>query len=275
MPELPEVQRTCLSLTTALVGARIISVRVHRPEVVAGSTRKRDLLVGAEGISLHRHGKQFALEAGDGRVLLAHLGMTGGLCVEARSADLPAHSHVVWNLRFEDGRSAIMRFTDPRRFGGLWTFPDLRTLRLARWDDLGPDALTIRPEALSRSLRASRRAIKACLLDQRTLAGVGNIYADECLFLAGVHPSTEARDLSDAEIREITKRLKQVLRKAIQSGGSTLRDYRDASGQAGEYQRQHKVYGRGGEPCVACETTLETAQIGQRTTVWCPRCQDA
>ena len=296
MPELPEVETLRRSLEPTLVGARVESVLVLRRDVVVvpgdpdgGFSRQRSprpptplepgvLLEGATVVSLERHGKDLALLARDGRALRVHLGMTGQLRLRPSGSDAPTHEHVRWTLsRTESPRTGatppILSFIDPRRFGGVWAYSSLAGLRSSRWDRLGPDALTVTPEALTPRLRSSRRAIKAALLDQATLAGVGNIYADEALFLARVSPRRLASSLRAREIEALASAIRDVLARAIQARGSTLRDFVDASGEAGYAQLTHMVYGRGGEACRACGRPLRSATIAQRTTVWCPGCQ--
>ncbi|MHC5027133.1 MAG: Fpg/Nei family DNA glycosylase, partial [Planctomycetota bacterium] len=141
------------------------------------------------------------------------------------------------------------------------------------WRRLGPDALTITSAELAKRLRRTRRAVKAALLDQSVLAGVGNIYADEALFGSRLHPARRADGLARAEVRDLARELRRTLGRAVDSGGSSLRDYVDAEGRKGGYAAYHQVYGRGGEPCVRCSTRLERMLLAQRTTVFCPQCQ--
>jgi formamidopyrimidine-DNA glycosylase len=163
-------------------------------------------------------------------------------------------------------------FRDPRRFGGLWSFPSQDALQ-TRWSTLGPDALSITTKQLAEAIANSRRHIKAALLDQAVLAGVGNIYADESLFLASIRPKRLAKALKASEIAALAAAIRQTLANSIATGGSTLRDYRDANGQAGSSQLTHAVYGRAGDLCIRCGSGLKSAQVSQRTTVWCPHCQ--
>jgi formamidopyrimidine-DNA glycosylase len=178
------------------------------------------------------------------------------------------HVHATWWLEPE-GR---LIFRDPRRFGGLWTLRSVQDLE-ARWADLGPDALSVTAPVLKRQLGDSTRSIKSALLDQSILSGVGNIYADEALFLAGVHPARVAGDLSNKELGRLSHALREVLETSIASGGSTLKDYADGDGIPGRAQEKHLVYGRAGKNCTTCGTSLCKGVLAQRTTVWCPRCQ--
>jgi len=166
-----------------------------------------------------------------------------------------------------------MRFRDPRRFGGVWALDSMTMLEALRWSMLGPDALDIDGTRLHEALRRTRRGIKSALLDQAIIAGVGNIYADEALFRAGIRPRRSASRLTRKHVDCLARCIREVLTAAIESGGSTLRDYLDASGARGTFQSRHTVYGRGGQPCIRCGSRLKKDVIAQRTTVWCPRCQ--
>lgn len=272
MPELPEVESVRRSAERALVGRTVIGVCLRRRDIVEGDSGKRALLEGATIVEVRRLGKQLAIVGDDGRVLGVHLGMTGQLLWLAHGARAARtdHVHAEWRLGDAGGR---VLFRDPRRFGGLWTFPSVGTLCETRWAALGPDAATITGDALRAALGRSARAVKAGLLDQRALAGVGNIYADEALFAAGIDPRRVCTGIGDGEWDALAAAIRRVLGEAIEAGGSTLRDYRDASGASGSFQTRHLVYGRGGEPCMKCGRVLERFTLGQRTTVACGVCQ--
>lgn len=286
MPELPEVERVRLTLTPHLVGRTMARARLHRPDICecfsAGAKgikkvrcTRAALLEGETVQELRRHGKQLAIIARSGRVLCVHLGMSGQLRWKAKGARVkPTHVHAEWFPVPKEGvLEGHLVFRDPRRFGGLWTFESLEALHRARWDSLGPDALTLTAAQLRENLGASKRPIKAALLDQRVIAGVGNIYADEALFLSGVAPVRPANALSRGELTKLARNIPVVLRRSIATGGSTLRDYVDGDGKMGKAQERNAVYGRSGKACLVCGTPLRTAQVGQRTTVWCPECQ--
>lgn len=226
------------------------------------------MLEAASIAAIDRRGKFLAIVADDGRALGVHLGMTGQLLWAPPAGRLPTdHIHATWRL---DDRSRLI-FRDPRRFGGLWLAN--RRDALPPWGKLGPDALTLPADELPGLLTGVRRAIKAALLDQGLLAGVGNIYADEALHAAGIHPGDAACDLSPQTLRALGRALGDLLAASVRAGGSTLRDYRGAEGQRGAFQLQHAVYGRAGQPCQSCGRELACGLIGQRTTVWCPSCQ--
>jgi len=287
MPELPEVECVRRSLIP-LAGRAVVSVRVHRREVVVapgdpegGFGRQRTgvrpkrltgamLLAGARLAEPRRLGKRLALVGEGGRCVEIHLGMSGQVLRVAPGARPPRadHVHVAWRL--DDGSRVLFR--DPRRFGGVWALGSLADLE-RRWGELGADALTISARALGDALAGTGRALKACLLDQRVLAGVGNIYADEACWAAELCPARPGRSLGAAEVRRLAASIRRTLRSAIRAGGSTLRDFVDAEGSPGSYRASHAAYGRAGEPCRRCGRTLASGTLAQRTTVWCPGCQ--
>lgn len=270
-----------------------MAVRVTRPGVIRGDRSPADLLVGEQVASVLRHGKQLALVSDKNRCVSVHLGMSGQLCIlpwpdeyatkptkvkrtsgpksSTPATNLPAHTHVLWEL---EGGLAI-RFTDPRRFGGLWTFAQLDDLQAQRWSKLGPDAMQITSGALYSGLKATRRALKAALLDQHLVAGLGNIYVDELLFGAKLHPLRPANTISRTGSASLVRRMRTLLSGAIDRGGSSLRDYVDAESRRGRQQDRHRVYGRAGQRCLrrGCDGSISSHQIAGRTTAWCPRCQ--
>lgn len=302
MPELPEVERVRRSVEARVLGRFIAGVRLARRDVLvmpgdpgggwsrSGSEARprrytrADLLAGARIASVRRHGKQLALVGDSGRVVLVHLGMTGQLRALAPGARGPTdHVHVVWTLEDDHGPAGRLIFRDPRRFGGVWSLAGPEALS-ERWAQLGTDALAITADDLWRALspssgdqatsaRPRTTSIKAALLDQATLAGVGNIYADEACFLAGIDPRRKVADLGRDEVDALAGAIRLVLARALEAGGSTLRDYVDAEGNAGGAQRLHAVYGRSGEACTRCGQALSSGRVAQRMTVWCPRCQ--
>jgi formamidopyrimidine-DNA glycosylase len=232
-------------------------------------------MAGQTIAALERRGKQLALITDSGRVLCVHLGMTGRLQVlpPGGQARTPPHLHCLWRLRGLGGLPMTLAFSDPRRFGGIWTFPSMEALLKTRWSCLGPDASAIRASQLTAALARSASPIKAALLDQARLAGLGNIYADEALFSARLHPARPAGSLSRAEVTTLARSIRRILHRASNAGGSTLRDYVDANGNPGRAQQLHIAYGRSGKPCVSCGHNLSLCRIAQRTTTYCERCQ--
>ncbi len=272
MPELPEVENVRLGLLETVVGRAVRQVSLQRADVVTGKKRPDDLLKGKQIAGIERLGKQLVLLSdGDGPCVCVHLGMTGSLRYydPAEVFEADTHTHVIWHLS-DDGH---LVFRDPRRFGGLWTFGSKQELVEQRWVHLGPDALVIKPRQLLSSLRSTQRAIKAALLDQSVVAGLGNIYVDELLFLCRIRPQQRASELNEDQARRLVHQMRCLLRRAIQSGGSTLRDYVGAKGQTGAFQISHKVYGRSGQPCVRCGTELSSDTLAGRNTVYCHACQ--
>ncbi|MBL0871678.1 MAG: bifunctional DNA-formamidopyrimidine glycosylase/DNA-(apurinic or apyrimidinic site) lyase [Phycisphaerales bacterium] len=292
MPELPEVETVRRSLEPHAVGRRVRGVEVLRGSVIEGEASAEALLVGRVLRGVHRHGKLLMIlaESGEaegaasakvgGRCLAIHLGMSGQVLVKTTRQELRSlsHVHVVWEVERVDeaGRgveSVWIGFRDPRRFGGVWTFDDEARLREAKLSVMGPDALVIEGGALFEALRRTSRAVKAALLDQRVLAGVGNIYADEALFRSRIDPRTKGRRLARERVEELAAMIRAVLAEAVDARGSTLRDYVDAEGAQGGFALRHAVYGRGGQACTVCGTTLKQITLAQRTTVFCPGCQ--
>jgi formamidopyrimidine-DNA glycosylase len=279
MPELPEAESIRVALAELAVGATVASVACRRREVTRlhGRSASRCLLAGAALASIHRHGKQLAIvgagRRGESGAIRIRLGMSGQLLLAEGRPRFAAHEHVRWNLVFPDGRHRQLRFIDPRRFGGIETFPDLESLRRACWSGLGPDAASIDAATLHAACLRSRRPIKSLLLDQAVLAGVGNIYADESLHRAGIHPETPAAALDPSLAAALAEAVRAVLAAAILAGGSTLRDHRHPLGDLGAFQHAHRVYGRSGSPCPACGTPIERITLSGRGTHFCPACQ--
>ena len=277
MPELPEVEHLRRHLEKRILNRPISRVRLRRRDVLTTCpgirmSLARGLLDGGVVTTLNRRGKQLAIEVSDGRVVCLHLGMSGRVRVVDPGTAYDPHTHCVWTL--QDGRKELeMRFIDPRRFGGLWSFPTLESLLSGRWSNLGPDALSMGPDDLEQALAGRSRGLKSALLDQATVAGLGNIYVDEVLFRQGWHPRQPANTLYRPEIELLTTEIVGILCQAITQGGSTVRTWLDPEGQKGGFSLSHQVYGRGGELCVNCGQRLSQSQVNQRTTVWCGWCQ--
>ena len=268
MPELPEVQTVVDTLRPAAIGRTLTAVDVRRESVITPTALDLPArTVGRSVGDVARRGKRIVVTLDDGHRFYVHLGMTGRLTLNAADdADRP-HTHVVWTL--DDGRQ--VRFVDPRRFGGIfWLGGDP-----AHDAGMGPEPLGLAAPVLARQLGRTSRAVKVALLDQRVIAGLGNIYVDESLHAAGIHPLTPARTLSREQVSVLNRSVQRVLRKAIRYRGSTLRDYRDANGNAGGFQLLHKVYDRRGQPCRGCRTSIERIVLGGRSTHFCPTCQPA
>jgi formamidopyrimidine-DNA glycosylase len=269
MPELPEVETVRRQIAPFVEGRRIVEAwadlpRITRPSVEAFVTRARGRRI--EGA--RRRGKQMFFPLDNGEVLLIHLGMTGRLHVLEGDAPPPA-AHVHGVLAFDDGRRLV--FEDPRTFGELAIAPDLGFLARLGAEPLDPD---FDAEALVERLRMKRTAIKTALLDQGLVAGLGNIYADEVCFLAGVHPQRICARISRKRLQGVVAQMRPVLERAIRTQGATARPsgrYYDAFGQSGEYVPH--VYGRADQPCGRCGAVIRRAMLNGRVCHFCPRCQ--
>jgi formamidopyrimidine-DNA glycosylase len=223
-------------------------------------------LQGRRVESVTRRGKRIVFTLDDGNRFYVHLGMTGQLTVTQRDAAVLPHTHV--ELELDNGER--LRFRDPRRFGGVWW---LGRDAIAADDGMGPEPLNLRPAQLFRRMHKTTRAVKNALMDQTVVAGLGNIYVDESLFAAGIHPLTPANELSVEQVGRLNRAIKTTLRRAIRHRGSTLRDYMDAEGGSGAFQKLHRVYDRAGEPCRKCRRPIERIVLGGRSTHFCPKCQ--
>jgi formamidopyrimidine-DNA glycosylase len=260
MPELPEVETVVRSVAAHLAGRRILSTRFTSRFVTPGSrTKLAERLAGRRIESVQRRGK-FILIALDRGTLTVHLGMTGKLLVEG---ELDEHTHGVFTL--DDGQ---LLYHDPRQFGRIeWSAGE--PPRVAR---LGPEPLEISFEDFRARLRRKAK-IKALLLNQSFLAGLGNIYADESLFAAGIHPLTSADKLTPARARKLYDAIRGILTHAIQMGGSSISDYVNGRGERGWFQMEHRAYGREGQPCANCGRPIRKILVAQRGTHFCPHCQ--
>jgi formamidopyrimidine-DNA glycosylase len=282
MPELPEVETIARGVNERVRGDRIVEVWFsrHPQPFKTPAARQAKALEGRGILAVHRTGKHIVCELGDptdGSLLderedrsaaqwIVHLGMTGRLLVTTPDAPVAAHTHA--RLSLTSGRE--LRFVDPRRFGRL-EFRDLS--RRAGFRAPGIDPLTVTAEEFARLFRGRKLAIKAALLNQKLLSGVGNIYADESLFRAGIRPRRRSGRLSRAEQEGLRLALREVLEHAIRLGGSSVSDYVDADGVRGFFQLEHCVYLRTGLPCRHCQTPIRRIVVAGRGTHYCPRCQ--
>ncbi|HUF81206.1 MAG TPA: bifunctional DNA-formamidopyrimidine glycosylase/DNA-(apurinic or apyrimidinic site) lyase [Burkholderiales bacterium] len=270
MPELPEVETTRRGLEPLLVGQRIKAVVVRNRALRQPVPRRLpQLIAGATVRQLLRRGKYLLVDCGTG-TLIVHLGMSGRLWVVQDGAPPAAHDH--FDLVLDNG--TVVRLRDPRRFGlVLWQAGDpFAHALLAR---IGPEPLAadFDGRALHAATRNRGAAIKHVLMDSRVVAGVGNIYANEALFRAGIHPRAAARRLSRGRCALLAEKLRETLELAIAAGGSSLRDYVRSDGLAGNFQSQFMVYDRAGRPCQRCGTSIREIRQGQRSTFYCPSCQ--
>lgn len=286
MPELPEVETIARTLEPLIRGATFTGARVLLPRSLSAGSLPLEQLDGHPVGGVTRRGKLvlIALAPRPSRLtqpddtsphcLAVHLKMTGRLFVHPGNAVPGPHTRVIFSLRAADGECRQLFFDDARTFGFVRLLSPASLADWAFWRTLGPEPLETPPAELARRLRAHNRAIKAVLLDQHVVAGVGNIYADEALFRAGLDPRTPAGHIPARRAQSLCRRLCEVLREAIAQCGSSIRDYRTARGDAGAFQNSFRVYGRAGEPCLACATPLARARVAGRATVYCPRCQE-
>lgn len=275
MPELPEVETIARGLAGQLVGSVIESVQELRAGMVEGDrARFFSAVPGAAITSVGRRGKVLLLFLSGEQApecLAFHLKMSGRLLVQPFGTPPGRHTRVLFALK--DGRRLF--FDDPRTFGFCRLLDAAGRESWDFWKKLGPEPLEMEPEAFVALFCGSKRAIKAMLLDQNVIAGIGNIYADESLFRAGIRPDAPAAGLSRAALERLYGELRTVLQESIEQCGSSIRDYLDAHGHPGAFQNTFNVYGRSGQNCKTCGAPLQTARIAGRTTVFCAQCQKA
>lgn len=270
MPELPEVETVAAQLRAALTRRIVRSVAIHRSDYVRiGANEIAETLPGKRCLRIERVGKRITLKLHPVGELSLHLGMTGNVTLEPSSAPVLAHTHAT--IHFEGLRRDV-RIRDPRRFGGIWYCPDGPIPDVPHMGRLGPDALTVETPAF-KTLVNRRRQIKALLMDQRVISGLGNIYCDEALHAAGIHPLAPGADIDSKQLSRLAIQIRRTLARAVRLGGSSISDYRNANGEQGWFQLKHRVYGRAGEPCRTCRAPIESQQIAGRTTHFCPNCQ--
>ncbi len=268
MPELPEVETIVRGLRPHLPGRIVTRVRVRRNDVLTVPARSFAAAVRHRRVrEVLRRGKNVVLPLDGGSVVVVNLGMTGRLLPDPH----PSPRHVALVLELDDGGRLV--YDDVRRFG-RWEVLDADAWA-ARSAALGPEPLdpAYRPEELAAALARSRAPLRSWLLDQRRIAGVGNIYANEALHLAGLHPRTPARNVAPERAYALHEALVRVLRAAIEAGGTTIRDYRNTDGAPGRFAPALRVYGRDGLPCPACGAAVRRIVFGGRSAFHCPRCQ--
>jgi formamidopyrimidine-DNA glycosylase len=285
MPELPEVEVTRRRLTKLLVGRKIARVLTTKPSYffLTKPSRLQQELLGRTVNKLERHGKYLLARLDSGATLLLHLGMTGQLFGEGatskrllRAAERGGNAgfspdlHTHLQLEFEDGGPRVF-FRDVRKFGKVLLVGAGKSD--ARLDKLGIDALKAEGEHLWEAARARKIPIKTLLLDQGVIAGIGNIYADEALFLAEVRPTRPSNKVTRQECIALVAGAQQVMRRSIQTGGSSISDYVNPDGSDGGYQNERRVYGREGEPCPSCRSPIVRIVIATRGSCYCPHCQ--
>lgn len=269
MPELPEVETTRRGIEPHVLGQTVVTVLVRQEKLRwPVSADLGQGLTGQRIMAVNRRGKYILLVTATGRVMI-HLGMSGSLRIVDSAAVVRPHDHVDFVL----ANDKVLRFHDPRRFGSIFWLAGADNHELI--DSLGPEPLTLAfsaPYLFARS-RGKSVAVKNFLMNSHVVVGVGNIYANESLHLAGIRPDKPAGKVSLARYLRLVEQVKAVLARAIEAGGTTLRDFVREDGSAGYFKQALHVYGRGGEPCLACGRALVEIRLGQRTTVYCSRCQ--
>jgi len=279
MPELPEVETVCRGLALKLLGRRLAAVEQRRPNLrfpfPEGFAAR---LTGRRIDAIRRRAKYIVIELDDGMILLVHLGMSGSMVInEKRPALLDRHDHVVFDI--DDG--TCVRFNDARRFGlmDLVRAADLHDHKLIRGLGLEPLSRDFNGASLAAMLKGRKTSVKLAIMDQRLVVGVGNIYASESLFRAGISPKRRASTIQGDRAEKLAAAIKTVLKEAIKAGGSSLRDYVQANGELGYFQHRWKVYDKAGQKCPGCDCNIEkTGGVkritqGARSTFYCPRKQ--
>jgi formamidopyrimidine-DNA glycosylase len=273
MPELPEVECVVRGLRPRITGKTIRQVTVNLARIIRGDPKVlAENLREQRFLKVRRRGKLIILDLSGGLSLLVHLRMTGQMLYLPSNEPLEKHTHLIFQLADDHHQ---LRYRDQRRFGWVQIVETARLETHPQIAQLGPEPLEITPEELRQQIGARRRQIKPLLLDQTALAGVGNIYADEALFRARIHPLQRASDLSAVKLKRLHGHIQDVLREAINCSGSTVEQFRGVNGESGDFQRFLRVYERQGEPCIRCGRPIVKIRVGSRGTHVCPRCQRA
>jgi len=268
MPELPEVETTCKGISP-IVGSKIKHIIIRQPKlrwpIPPALSEFKNLIVK----KVSRRAKYILIHTDQGAFII-HLGMSGRLCLIKQGLTAAKHDHVDFILT----NNRLLRYTDHRRFGSiLWSDEDPLNHRLLC--ELGPEPLSrsFNGQYLFKITRTKKTAIKTTIMDQKIVVGVGNIYANEALYLAGISPIRKTQSLSLEECQALVKAIQKILKRAILQGGTTLRDFLSADGKRGYFKQKLQVYGRQGELCFSCTKILSSEKIGQRMTVYCRTCQ--
>ncbi len=271
MPELPEVETTRRGIEPYVTAARIEEIIIRRYDLRQPISADTPALEGCLIRGVTRRSKYLLLEIEDGSTLLIHLGMSGSLRITDPAGAWKKHDHFGVTL----GNGKQLRFHDPRRFGLVLRLSEVDPLAHVLLKNLGPEPLEDGFTQASLTAACTKRSapIKQVIMDGKVVVGVGNIYASEALFRAGLCPQTPANKLSQSQLAKLVAAIREVLTAAIAEGGTTLRDFLNSNGQPGYFKQRLLVYDRQGEPCRVCETLICHAVLGQRATYWCPRCQ--
>jgi formamidopyrimidine-DNA glycosylase len=270
MPELPEVETVARDLRLLLVGRALLGVRHSRKALRQAWSKSWDAHLRDRRVEdIERRGKWLLVGLDRGSYLMVHLGMTGRFTVVSPGTPTDRHTHLIFPLDNADE----LRFRDARRFGSVTYFADRSECDRYLNSRLGPEPWEMTLNEFSHAIRKTRRPVKAALLDQTFIAGVGNIYADEACFDAGIDPRRPGNRLQQRRSGDLLLSVREVLTRAIESRGSSIRDYVGGSGARGGFQKEFMVYGRTGEPCIACGKPIRCVRIGGRSTHYCGKCQ--
>ena len=273
MPELPEVETVCRSLRQCVLNKKIMSVQISLTKIIKQPTADEfaKKITGLEIVDIKRRGKYILIELEQEMVLVVHLRMTGKLLWQQRQETIGKHTHIVLQL----DNDWDLRFDDTRQFGAMYLVAKTELEQISGLHTLGLEPLgnDFTWEAFTALTNGKKQKAKVFLLDQRYVAGIGNIYADEILFQAGIHPETLINVLEEEELHRLWLAIVDRLEQGIKYGGSSIKDYVDSFGNAGTFQEHHKVYGKGGQACVKCGAVIEKIKIGGRSTCYCPICQ--
>lgn len=272
MPELPEVENVKNGLKELVLNKKIIEVNVLWPNIIKDPAVEefKSKISGQTIETIERRGK-FLLFVLKDYVLISHLRMEGKFRVEIASTPLTKHTHVIFKLNTGDE----LRYLDVRKFGRMSLVPKDNVSTHPSLNTLGPEPVTedLSLNWIDHFLENKKRSIKSCLLDQKMVAGIGNIYADEILFASGIHPERSGESLNSGEIKKLHETIISIMEKAVKSGGTTIRTYSNAYGKEGNYQQNLKVYGKENKLCPNCQTPIKKAKVAQRGTHFCPTCQ--
>ena len=269
MPELPEVEVTRLGISPYLIEQTVSELIVRNASLRWPVPAIAQNIVGQRITNVRRRAKYLLIDT-DAGMTIVHLGMSGSLRILPRNTPIEKHDHI--DLVLENGR--MLRFNDPRRFGA-WLWYELPEEAHPLLSKLGPEPLSphFTPLQLQAALAGKKKAIKLCLMDNHIVVGAGNIYANEALFAAGLHPLKEAGKLTRPKAARLVADIKSILAHAIERGGTTLRDFVGGDGKPGYFAQELNVYGHGGKPCPRCKKTLTEKRLQNRTTVYCSACQ--
>lgn len=270
MPELPEVETIVRGLKRTVLGKKIKAITIVPSRVLQNklSHFKRNL-IGLKIIGVERRGKNIILRLSGGNLILVHLGMTGNLNYSDRKTPWRKHDH----LKMEFSDKSQLRYNDPRKFGKFKLVKSSRIENIGDLKSLGPEPLELSKNDFVKLVQTRKGRIKSTLLNQKFIAGIGNIYADEVLFEAKIHPEEKPCNLSSNRLNKLHQAIQKILKKAIHAGGSSIDNYLDLEGRQGLFQLQHKAYGKKGMPCPRCNTKIKRIVLNQRSSYFCPECQ--